>query len=228
MVLVAAAACGADDVELYPINPGGGGGGGNLPRPDAAPDGPDMGGMVSGKVCAIEDARNPQDCTSGAGGVTVTIGTAMATTAADGTFMINRPAGATLWMVSGTGFTPSAMSLSSGTDIPLLETTAYDAIVNENSMATGNNTGALIVKVRKNGNPVVGAEGSSTPSRVTAYYDTPDPVTWETDTTDAAGAIWLAGVPAGMATVEIMTSSKKTLPPVLVIADTITWIFASL
>lgn len=225
-VLVATAACGGDDIELYPITPGGGGGGG-IAQPDAGIDA-DVGGSVSGRVCAISDARKPQDCASGAAGVTVKIGSQMATTAADGTFSISRDAGATLWQVSGTGYVSSAMTFASGTNIPLLEQTVYDTMLDTNSAISGGNTGAIIMNVRHLGSPVNGAEGSATPAPGGAtYYDASTYDVWETDTTAAAGVIWIPGLTAGMESVEVTSNGTKTFPGILVIADTITWVFAN-
>src|ERR1043165_3884112 len=78
-----------DDVEMFPIGPGGfGPGGGTTPDPPGV-DGKGGAPTINVRVCLINDPRKPTEWpASGADGLTVTLGTETATTAADGSFTI--------------------------------------------------------------------------------------------------------------------------------------------
>src|SRR5437879_12702520 len=109
-VVAFAAACGskADDFMTQPGGggPGGGCGSGSAPYDSNPTDGvvssPD--GGISGRVCLATDPRKLTGCaTSGAGGFTVQLGSAAATTGADGKFTIASPSMTNLvWNVTGT------------------------------------------------------------------------------------------------------------------------------
>src|ERR1044071_9473062 len=110
--LAALAACGVggfgDDFSVQPGGPGGP----NTPLDAALIDAPDPDALVTlaGRVCIALDIRSPlANCaTTGAGGITVTLGTKTATTLADGAFTIEKPSGSTLtWRATGQGLVKS-------------------------------------------------------------------------------------------------------------------------
>lgn len=226
VLLLVCAAC-SKDVEMYPVSPGGGGGGGTT-FVDAAVDAPvsDGGTMTTGRVCLINDARNPTACAStGAANLTVTLGTQAATTAADGAFTITRPAGTNLtWRVSGAGIVASAQPISIGMPIPALSQTVYETMLATNQVPSGDNTGAIIAKLTQNGVAYVGATATTTPPG-NVFYDGTSIEQWDVDSTGSFGVVWVPGLSAGTASMQIGNASLTGIP---VFANTITYVSAEL
>lgn len=228
VLLLACAACGKD-VEMYPISPGGGGGGGTT-FVDAAVDAPggDGGTMITGRVCLISDARNPTACAStGATNLTVMLGTQTAMTAADGAFTITRPTGTNLaWRVSGAGIVASAQPTPSGSTIPALSQAVYETMIAASSAPSGDNTGAIIAKLTQNGVAIQGATAATTPAPLgNVYYDGASIDAWELDSTGSFGVVWVPGLDAGTASMQVGTATLTGIP---VYANTITYVFAQL
>lgn len=227
LAVLVAAGC-ESEIEMYPVHPGGGGGGGSFVI-DAGVDATTEGTMVTGRVCAIDDARAFEGCPGGAANVTVTIGTATAMTSDTGDFTLTRMGGGTYWLASGAGFVPAALPTNFGVQIPMLTTAVYEQMVTNNPAVTGNGTGAIIMQVRNNGTTVANATATATPAPGGAiYYDSDVIDVWETDTTQASGVIWIPGMPAGTASVTVTSTNTKTFGNIPVVADTITFVFATL
>jgi hypothetical protein len=228
VLLLVCAAC-REDVEMFPISPGGGGGGGTT-FVDAAVDAPagDGGTMLTGRVCLINDPRNPTACAAtGAGNLSVMLGSQTATTAADGAFTITRPAGAGLvWRVSGTGTISSALLASSGATIPALDQTIYQQMIAASSAPSGDNTGAIIAKLTHNGVAITGAVATTTPAPLgDVFYDGASIDQWDLTSTGSFGVVWVPGLDAGTVSMQVGNATVTGIP---VFADTITYVFAEL
>lgn len=232
-LLLVCAACGGDDVALYPVNPGGGGPAGGSIRGDASEGDGDGGVMISGRVCLINDARNPTTCAStGAAGLTVTLGTRMATTLDDGSFTISVMTGTTnVWRVSGTDIAQSAMAVGGTNTIPALSQAIYTSMITDSGVTIPAGSGSIIAQLTTNNNAAIGANATTAPTAASGvFYDGGTATMWQQDSTGNAGVVWATGIDptSGSATVTVTTALQTTtqITNVPVFADTITYVFA--
>ncbi len=223
------AACSSNTTDNLPIVPGGGGpGGGGGGTHDAAVDGND-GGQLAGRVCLAADPRDLVTCAAtGAGGITVTLGTAMTTTSDDGTFAISAPQSTNLvWHASGTAIVTSVMSYGTVAQIPALATTTYSDLVNGNGILLASGQGDIFVRVLQTGAPLAGATATATPaSPYETHYDGPAAATWLTAATGAHGVAWIAAEAAGTASVTVTppTGTAATLAAIPVEDGALTFV----
>src|SRR5690242_15823833 len=129
-LLVACNANGGDDG--FPVIPGGPSGPGEIV--DARfPDGRfvDGGLRIDGNVCLLNDLRSFTTCLeSGAGGITVALGTETAVTAVDGTFTIDTPLETqVVWRVSGLNVVPSLFAFGPLTSIPVVGIQTFNDVL---------------------------------------------------------------------------------------------------
>ena len=149
---------------------------------------------------------------TGAAGLTVTLATAMATTADDGAFTIARPTGSNLvWHVTGSTLVTSVVPYGATTVIPAMRALAYSDIADNNGVSVQNpGEGEIFVRVVRAGAAVAHAQASSAPPpQYGALYETADAVVWNLNAasgTGSHGAAWIAGAPGGLATVTITPS----------------------
>lgn len=232
LALVAAAtgAC-RDDVEMFPIGPGGFGTGGGT-TPDAGGDaaGSDGGGMISGRVCLITDARTPTLCAdTGADGLSVVLGTATATTSANGSFMIANTGGTGLvWRVSGDAIYGAAMQLTLVNLIPAISATVFEDMVVSTNATIGDGSGSVIARFTHNNAGVSGISAVTTPDPVgQIYYDGANAVMWETAMTGSFGVVWVPGVSPSNATLTVSGAVDDTITGIPVFADTATFVLVT-
>ena len=214
LVVLALAGCAAKTDNL-PIGGGGGGGGaGGGGGGGAIPDAPNDGGGIAGRVCLVSDPRNLVGCaTTGADGLTVTLGTSMATTAADGTFSIAAPLGSSLtWHVSGTNLATSVMPYTAIAQIPALTLTTYQDLLSNTGAVLSVGQGSVLARVVHAGAPLTAADATSNPAA--AYptaYDGASPSSWTSIGTGAFGTAFLAGINAGATTVSVTPSGGTAI-----------------
>jgi hypothetical protein len=230
VVIVTLAACGGDDGLRYDVNPGGRGSGSAMGGPDAnVGDASGDGAMPGFRVCLIDDARSPTTCaSSGAGGLSVTLGNAQATTAADGSFTLTRPGSDLTWRVSGTGVVPSALvDTDSTTQIPVIGTNVYDDMLSANDAVMLAGDGSVIIRVTDNNVPKSGITASTSPTSDSAVnYDGSTATAWTDVATGSAGVVWIPSVIAGSPSILLDDGSQN--PPSLsvpVFDGTITFAF---
>lgn len=233
-LLVLLAAC-DEEHEQFPIVPGGGGSGTSGPRADAAMDAPgDASSTIVGRVCVLRtNLRTLADCaTTGAANLLVTLGTSTATTSADGTFTIMRPAVTTnlVWRVTGVDIEPSAMQFGTNALIPAVDTIAYENMLLTNSATHLDGDGAIMMRVTRAGAPVVGVTVAAQPQPSSQiYYDGLSDAAWDTTATGAFGVSWIPSMAAGTALLAITSNSTESLVPgVPVLPETITFVFAEI
>lgn len=220
-LIVLAAACAKEDEGDYPVGGGGGGGGGNMldggatidavrgdaGLSDAVPSPLDAAQLI-GRVCLANDPRKLNECaTTGAGGLTVRLGTtATATTAADGRFTIAPSSGT--WRVTGSNIVTSIMTLADY-EIPAISRATYDAMITTNlgGLTLNPGEGSVMIQVIRNGVGLENATALGTPpSAWQPFYDNPASTTdWNQGGTGTSsnGAIWLAGLDVGTASVGV-------------------------
>lgn len=218
--------------EPFPVTPGGGSGTGSATQPDATVDAPgDASTTITARACLLlADVQTLGGCAvTGAGGLTVELGTETAITGDDGTFTIMRPADTTdlVWRISGTDVFSSAVELGTIVSLPVIARTAYDEILAATNAAIANGDGALMVRVVRGGVAVQGAvlDVSPAPTNDQVFYDGIDQTVWETTATGMFGVAWVPSQPVGMATLTVTTGATIiTVPGVPVFQDTITFV----
>jgi hypothetical protein len=210
LVLALVGACKqAQDADNLPVTPGGGGGGtggqGGIHR-DAAIDARHLDGAVTGRACLVADARLLDTCAStGAGGLTVMLGSATALTASDGTFTLVTPQGSDLvWTASGSAVTTSMMPFGPTPVIPVLSQNTYQDLLDANLVSSGSGQGDVFVQVLGSGAPLAGAVASSTPPAANAtLYDGTTATAWNQTATGVDGVAWIPGIAPGTATIKV-------------------------
>jgi len=207
---------------MFPIDPGGGTVPSGVSQPDARTgDGDAAGGEIAGRVCVVlSDMRRPlSGCAgSGAGGLSVTLGTATATTMADGSFTIVRPAGTGLvWRVSGTGIEPAAMQVGATATIPAIDSLAYGEMLAATSATIVGGDGALIAQVLP---ATAGVTATSAAAESAIYYDGASATEWTQDATGDFGVVWIPSMLPGVRDVTIHTTAFTGIP---IYANTITF-----
>jgi hypothetical protein len=229
--VVVLAACHPGGGDDYPVHPGGDDTPGTEGRIDAAiPDGSDAAATISGRACVLTDLRDLTSCaTTGAGGLTVTLGSQTATTADDGTFTITAPAGSMLvWHVGGSvaDVMPSVMPFGATPQIPVVTTADYLDALNSNSVVLApGQQGSAFVRVVRGTAAVSGATAVASPTPTyPAFYDGATSQSWNQGATGARGMVWIAGADAGSLTVTVTPPLAADVPiTVPVEADSVTF-----
>lgn len=185
----------SDPGDPYKVVPGGGNPGGNGTQVDA-PANPDRSDAmdVMARVCVMADPRNQSNCaTTGADGLTVRLGAAVATTTADGSFVITPPLSSNLvWRVTGPDLVPSIVPYIPNAVIPAITATRYNDFVLDNGVIFSEGEGHLFVRIVANDAPVVGATATLDPPSASAiFYDGMSDQVWDQDATGGFGMVWI-------------------------------------
>lgn len=228
-LLLVAAGCGGDDGNHFPVNPGGGGSGSST-LPDAGTDAGE-GTTIAGRACLLGDPRALTTCAStGADGLTVTLGDKTALTTVDGSFVIDRPTGTGLvWRVSGTGVESSAMPQATSKNIPVISSLLYGDMLASTNAIVAAGDGAIIMRVATAGTGVAGVIATPSPQPDSlVYYDGASATDWRFDSTGAFGIVWVPSILAGTASVALAHgSAQSTVVNIAVYANTISFAFAA-
>ena len=203
----------------FPVGggPGGGPGGGGGPDSAVPPgdgalgdaalgDGPLAldASFYNGRVCLVADPSDLTTCANtGAGGLTVRLGTAVTTTVANGDFTIQGQAsGALVWSVTGPTIV-SSYKVFSDFQIPAITTAAFETLKANNLVTLVPGQGSLMATVIKNGSGRAGAVAASTPaSTYEPFYDN-GAASWSRTSTGTHGTVWAAGLNVGNATLTV-------------------------
>lgn len=180
---------------------GGDGDGNDPPTTDAPPNVPTM----RAQVCIVKDLRTPETCeTTNAVGLTVELGGATATTAADGTFTIAiPPAGTTAYVVRGSNAVIRTVSTSSryaATQlsatlpiVPVVDADRFQRTLADSAVALAAGQGAILVKSAR-----IGATVAATPvSAFAPIYSDSEVFLWNGTKIGTTGTALVAGLPAG-------------------------------
>jgi len=234
-IVAALAACTHSGTPDLPVDPGGGGGaggGGGGGGSDAAVD---TSNQLAGRVCLAPDPRDLATCAAtGAGGITVTLGTQTASTLGDGTFTMLIPQGSALvWHASGTTIVTSVMPAGARAEIPVLAQTTYNDLANGNGVVLAADQGAVMARVVHAGAPLAGARANASPASLQygAFYDGTSSTVWLQSATGTHGAAWLPGLAApGNAAVSITPSggSATAIGTLPIEAGAITFVVADI
>lgn len=198
-LLVACRAGGGDDE--FPIEPGGTPGTGTMV--DAAVvDAPDFDAMsmIAGRVCLIADLRALTACAStGAGGITVTLGASSAITSDSGEFTIAAPSGANLvWRASAGDLVTSVVPFGPSTLIPAIGVEDFNDLQNANGVLIVDGQGSIVARVVKGGLPQSDVVVDVAPlAQFPTRYDGLTPTAWTELATGPAGTAWIPGAALG-------------------------------
>ncbi|MBA3464493.1 MAG: hypothetical protein H0T46_31470 [Deltaproteobacteria bacterium] len=189
-----AAGCATDGDDDYPVIPQNG-----FPTQPG-------GSAVVGRVCVAEDLRDMGGCSSKrAGGFTVTLGTAMTTTAADGTFLFPPQTDelTTGFTVTGTStgglrIVPTSSTFGTNVIVPAIDADRYARLLSSNGVLLQDGTGSILASVTRDGQPATGMRVTSSPaSPFGPFYDGSSPDVWSLDGTTTRGMVLIPGLTAG-------------------------------
>lgn len=207
--------------------------GGNFP----AVAGGSTSSTITGRVCVITtDATALASCaTTGAGGLTVRFGTAVATTADNGAFTIQSvPSSSLNFLVTGPNIVPSTRVFTVPTTIPVLTQDLFDQVLAQNGIVLTAGSGSIFGSVLgRGGAPVSGVTVTSTPSPAFGpFFDGTTPSTFTLNGTGARGVFFLPGMttasPATLTFTDTAASTETTVDGVQVIDGGITFMDAVL
>jgi hypothetical protein len=232
LIVILLAACQAKDGPEFMIGGGGGGGGGGgqggadafVPL-DAA-----LGDVVTGQVCLLTDARQPNLCaTTGVGGYTVALDGHMALTEPDGSFLIDSPTSSTLmWSVTGPDIMTSQMSYSAVHRIPVMKQVDYFDLANSNSVVAAPGFGDVFIHVTHAGVSEAAVAATTTPAATFAIlFDGVAATTWTQTGTGSFGMVWVPGLATAGTTTATLTPQGGTatvVAGILVGDQTLTWV----
>ncbi|HEY6040207.1 MAG TPA: hypothetical protein VIV58_38250 [Kofleriaceae bacterium] len=233
VAIVVLVGCKEGDGALYPINPGGGtnpGGGGQVDASVARDANLDV---IPGQVCLIKDPRQPNTCaTTGAGNLTVTLDGRTATTATDGTFVIDAPQSSNIqWQVAGADVITSVMSFSAVRRIPVMAQVDYFDLANSNSVVPTPGQGDVFVHVVHQGASVAMVSAVVSPAaQFPTLYDGDATTTWTQISTSTAGVVWIPGLPQGTAKITLTPQggTASVVNAIPVGDQTLTWVSVEL
>jgi hypothetical protein len=139
----------------------------------------------------------------GCGDLTVTLGTRLATTNADGTFTIETPSGSNLvWHASGAGIVTSAMPFAAELVIPAISIDDYSDLLISNGVLLAPGQGSIVARVVRGTAAVADAIASVNPApQFPPFYDGSSATVWDRDSTGELGTIWITGAALGATSV---------------------------
>lgn len=228
LALLALAACGvnSDPDNDFPVVPQGGGtaGGGTSSR------------TITGRVCLVTDPRFLAACaTTGAAGLTVSIGNSTATTIANGTFVMPQPtAGITSTVsVTGSGIVPSTTPLTASAQIPVINQALFDMMVLQTGITTTNGSGSILATVSRRGEPVPNITAVATPAPAFGpFFDGTTPTGFTVNPTGTQGVVFFSGAPVtapvNVTFTDPESQTETTVGGVQVIDGGITFVEANL
>jgi hypothetical protein len=238
VALVLVAACKTGQGDDYPITPGGTGPGGTGGPRDAGliADSGDGGPTITGRACRLTDARDLTSCAgTGAGGLRVTLGEGVATTADDGSFTIAATSDTNaIWriadQVQGADVVTSLMANPGATLIPVIATQQVLDIEQMSGVVPNPLLGTIVVHVARAAAPLTDATVVAPAVDSPTLYDTNDPLVWTGLATGAHGMAWLPNAQVGTTalTVTPMAGSAQTLQGIVVEASAIVFVSTTL
>ncbi|HEU0032292.1 MAG TPA: hypothetical protein VFQ53_16790 [Kofleriaceae bacterium] len=192
MLLAGAAGCMDAADDSYPVVPS------ETPDPGAGGGTGGDGSMLSGRVCVTVDLIDRATCgESGGGGLTVSLGGATTTTAADGSFTLPRPTGSFLsYTVGGPGMVTTTTPYSPSPTVPVISADTWASVLASNDITLPAGIGSILGTLVRGGSPASGMSVTSTPaSAFRPFYD--GPAGFVPGGTGLRGVFLVPGVTAG-------------------------------
>lgn len=197
LLFVLAACKTSGNGDDFPISPGGGGGGGSGGGSgelvDSGLDAPST--TLSGRVCVTADFRDLTTCAdTGVDGLTVTLGSKMATTDLAGFFEMPKTTGSNLvWHVTGTNIVPSVVPFTTSLVVPAVTDIQYlDLLAANGQQPLAAGQGSIVARVTRNGAALADATATlGAAQNGQTYYDGNNPTTFDQDATSTFGMVWM-------------------------------------
>jgi hypothetical protein len=186
-----AAGCAADGDDDRPV----------LPQNDY-PTNPG-GARVLGRVCVATDLRGMACSHAGAGGFTVTAGTASTQTADDGTFDLTTTdtTGFTVTSATETGgirLVPTSSAFGTSVIVPAVDADVFARMLTSNGLLLPEGSGTVIARISRGGVPVSGVTAtSSVASPFGPFFDGTSADVFGTEFTGELGTVIFPGITAG-------------------------------
>jgi len=230
LLLAILTACNSSDGGDYPVEPGGPNPSGTGKPLDAAPidaADPDASAMLTARMCLVSDLRGLACAATGAAGITVTLGTQMATTLENGSFTMTTPSGSNLvWRASRLGVISTVMAFGPSKTIPIIGDQDYIDLQNANSVTLVPGEGSIVARIVRNNVAVSGAVATVAPiAQFATKYDGPTSSAWTELATSTAGTTWIPGAQLGTNVVTATpTTGAAAMESVLVEDQAITYV----
>jgi hypothetical protein len=174
----------------------------------------------------------------GGGGLTVAMGTATATTTADGSFTIEPDAttniATTPISVTGPGVVASQTSVHGSNIVPVMSNDLFNQMVLATGITTESNAGAILATIDTNaGLAASGVTASANPAlAVGPFFDSTGTSPWTLDATGARGVAFFPNVstagPTTLTFSNAATGGETTIDGVQVVDGGITYVDATL
>jgi len=216
----------SDPDNDFPVVPQGGGtGGGGTSAP-----------AIRGRVCLVTDPRFLATCaTTGAAGLSVSIGNSSATTIANGTFVMPQPTAGITSMVSvtGSGIVPSTTPLNAAAQIPVINQALFDMMVLQTGIITTHGSGSILASITRGGEPVPNITAVATPTPAFGpFFDGTTPTGFTVNPTGTQGVVFFSGAattaPVNVTFTDPLSQTETTVGGVQVIDGGITFVEANL
>jgi hypothetical protein len=226
--------CTDQDGPKYDINTPSGPGAGTQPGGGGAS------ARISGRVCVLADPQILDACSiKGAGGLTVNMGAATATTTADGSFSLEPDAGTDLARtpisVTGAGVVASQTSIHGANIVPVMSNDLFNQMVLATGITTESNAGAILATVDTNaGLAASGITASANPALAAGpFFDSTGGTSpWTLDATGARGVAFFPNVstagPTSLTFTNPATAGETTVDGIQVVDGGITYVDATL
>jgi hypothetical protein len=194
---------------------------------------------ISGRVCVLADPQILDACSiKGAGGLSVNMGAATATTTADGSFTIEPDAttniATTPISVTGAGVIASQTSVHGSNIVPVMSNDLFDQMVLATGITTEANSGAIMATVNTNaGLAARGVTATANPTLAAGpFFDSTGTSPWTLDATGARGVAFFPNVstigPTSLTFTDPTTAGETTVDGVQVVDGGITYVDATL
>jgi hypothetical protein len=235
LLLLLVVGCHPSDMD-YPVGGGGTHGGGGTLSIDASIDGTGSGSDIMATACVLTDARDLTSCTTaGAAGLAVTLGTAAAITAADGSFTIARPVTTpVVWDVTGSTVVESVTPFAGQTRIPVMEGAMLADLQSSNGVQPSTGTGTLMARISRGGAPVQGVAALVSPATTDPNGSLYDPATasaqWSSIATGSFGTVYVPGAITGTASLTLSAggTTQGTVSGIPITDGGVTFVFVAL
>jgi hypothetical protein len=193
---------------------------------------------VTGRVCVLADPQLLTACSiSGGGGLSVTQGSATATTANDGSFSFEpdgtSPANTPI-SVTGTGVVASQASAGGQNIVPVMSNDMYNRMVLATGITITPDSGAILANVANSaGVSATGITATSNPTGTSGpFFDGTGESPWSLDATGARGVAFFPNVttqgPTSLTFTDPTTAGETTVDGVQVVDGGITYVDVAL
>ena len=195
---------------------------------------------ISGRVCVLADPQILDACSiKGAGGLSVAMGAATATTSPDGSFTLEPGATTNIAVtpisVTGTGVVASQTSVHGANIVPVMSNDMFNRMALATGITTESNAGAILATIDTNaGLAAQGVTATANPALAAGpFFDSTGGTSpWTLDATGARGVAFFPNVstsgPTSLTFTDPVTAGETTIDGIQVVDGGITFVDATL